>query len=51
MAGRVLVTGVSGFIEEYVYLVEVGRENERLIYESARLKQRVRDLEELEDTD
>ncbi len=32
-----MATGVSGFIEEYVYLVEVGRENERPNYESARL--------------
>ncbi len=43
-----MATGVSGFIEEYVYLVEVGRVNERLTYESARLKQRVRDLGDLE---
>lgn len=43
-----VASGVSGFIEEYVYLVEVQRENQRLSYESARLKQRIRDLEDLE---
>jgi rod shape-determining protein MreC len=43
-----VATGVSGFIEEYVYLVDVQRENDRLSYENARLKQRVRDLESLE---
>jgi len=31
--------GVSAVIEEYVYLVDVGRENERLHYENARLSQ------------
>jgi rod shape-determining protein MreC len=43
-----VASGVSGFVEEYVYLVEVQRENDRLSYENARLKQRVRDLEDLE---
>ena len=43
-----VAAGVSGAIEEYVYLVEVQRENERLTYENARLVQQVRDLEELE---
>lgn len=43
-----VATGVSGFIEEYLYLVDVQRDNDRLSYENARLKQRVRDLEALE---
>jgi rod shape-determining protein MreC len=40
--------GASSFIEEYVYLVEVQRENERLSYENARLSQQVDDLTRLE---
>ena len=43
-----VATGVSTFVEEYVYLVEVQRENDRLSYENARLVQQVRDLEEVE---
>jgi rod shape-determining protein MreC len=40
--------GASAVVEEYVYLVEVQRENERLAYENARLRQQVNDLEALE---
>ena len=43
-----VATGVSAVVEEYVYLVEVQRENERLAYENARLKQQVTELEALE---
>jgi rod shape-determining protein MreC len=43
-----VATGVSAVFEEYVYLVEVQRENERLAYENARLKQQVSELEALE---
>lgn len=43
-----VASGVSSAIEEYVYLVEVQRENQRLSYENARLAQQVRDLEEVE---
>lgn len=43
-----VAAGTSAVIEEYVYLVEVQRENERLAYENARLKQQVSDLESLE---
>jgi rod shape-determining protein MreC len=43
-----VASGASAVIEEYVYLVEVQRENERLAYENARLKQQVSDLEALE---
>lgn len=43
-----VASGTSAVVEEYVYLVEVQRENERLAYENARLKQQVSDLESLE---
>jgi rod shape-determining protein MreC len=43
-----VASGISSAVEEYVYLVEVQRENERLAYENARLKQQVSDLEALE---
>jgi rod shape-determining protein MreC len=43
-----VAAGVSSGIEEYVYLVDVQRENERLGYENARLVQEVRDLEQVE---
>jgi rod shape-determining protein MreC len=43
-----VAAGASAVIEEYVYLVEVHRENERLAYENARLKQQVSDLSALE---
>lgn len=34
-----IARGVSNVIEEYVYLVDVGRDNERLRYENAHLRQ------------
>jgi rod shape-determining protein MreC len=40
--------GASTLIEEYTYLVDVRRENDRLSYENARLKQQVHDLESLD---
>ena len=40
--------GASTIVEEYTYLVDVKRENDRLGYENARLKQEVRDLEALD---
>ncbi len=43
-----VATGVSAVVEEYVYLIDVQRENERLAYENARLKQQVSELEALE---
>jgi rod shape-determining protein MreC len=43
-----MAAGFSTIIEEYVYLVDVKKENDRLEYESARLKQQVRELEGLE---
>lgn len=43
-----MATGASSILEEYTYLVDVRRENDRLTYENARLKQQVRDLEALD---
>jgi rod shape-determining protein MreC len=43
-----MATGASAIIEEYTYLVDVRRENDRLTYDNARLKQRIRDLEALD---
>jgi len=40
--------GVSSFVEEYVYLVEVKKDNDRLGYENARLREQARELEQLE---
>lgn len=47
VAGEV-ATGASSLIQDYTYLVDVRRENDRLSYENARLKQQVRDLEALD---
>jgi rod shape-determining protein MreC len=43
-----LARGASTLIEDYTYLVDVRRENDRLSYENARLKQQVHDLESLD---
>ncbi len=40
--------GVSSFVEEYVYLVEVKKDNDRLGYENARLREQASNLEQLE---
>ncbi len=40
--------GVSSFVEEYVYLVEVKKDNDRLGYENSRLREQARELERLE---
>jgi len=40
--------GMSSFVEEYVYLVEVKKDNDRLGYENARLREQARALEQLE---
>jgi rod shape-determining protein MreC len=47
VAGEV-ARGASTMFEEYTYLVDVRRENDRLAYENARLKQQVHDLESLD---
>ncbi len=40
--------GASTLIQEYTYLVDVRRENDRLSYENARLQQEVKNLEALD---
>ena len=40
--------GTSTLLQEYTYLVDVRRENDRLSYENARLKQEVQNLESLD---
>ena len=43
-----LARGVSGLVGDYVYLVDVKDDNNRLSYENARLRGKVRDLERTE---
>ena len=43
-----LARGVSSLIGQYVYLVDVKEDNNRLSYENARLRSRVRELEHAE---
>jgi len=43
-----LARGVSSLIGEYVYLVDVKEDNNRLSFENARLRTRVRELEQAE---
>lgn len=43
-ASGALARGVSNLVADYVYLVDVKRNNDRLAYENSRLAQRVRDL-------
>lgn len=45
-ASSALARGVSNLWGDYVYLVEVKADNERLAYENARLRDRVRELEQ-----
>ena len=40
-----LAHGVSGIVGDYVYLVDVRRDNDQLAYDNARLRTRVRSLE------
>jgi rod shape-determining protein MreC len=47
-ASAALARGVSSLIAEYVYLVDVKQDNNRLAYENARLAAKVRDLEHAE---
>lgn len=44
-ASAALARGVSSLISEYVYLVDVKEDNNRLAYDNARLAARVRELE------
>jgi rod shape-determining protein MreC len=43
-AAAALARGVSSLVSDYVYLVDVKANNNKLSYENARLRQRVRDL-------
>lgn len=47
-ASAALARGVSSLIAEYVYLVDVKQDNNRLAYENARLAAKTRDLEHTE---
>ncbi len=49
-ASATLARGLSGFVSDYVYLVDVKENNANLAAENARLKARVRQLEHLEGT-
>lgn len=44
-ASSALARGLSGLISDYVYLVDVKADNEKLSYENARLRARVRELD------
>jgi rod shape-determining protein MreC len=46
VAAATLARGVGGILEDYVYLVDVKRDNERLGYETARLREQVHALEQ-----
>jgi rod shape-determining protein MreC len=45
-AAATLARGVTGVLSDYFYLVDVKRDNERLAYENARLRERERALEQ-----
>jgi rod shape-determining protein MreC len=47
-AASALANGVSSLISDYVYLVDVKADNRRLSYENARLRNKVRSLEQKE---
>lgn len=47
-ASAALARGISNLWGDYVYLVEVKADNQRLVYENARLEDRVRKLEQEE---
>lgn len=47
-ASAALARGISGLIGDYVYLVDVKEDNDKLAYENAQLRSRVRKLEALE---
>ena len=46
MAAATLARGVGGVLGDYVYLVDVKQDNERLAYDNARLRERVHTLEQ-----
>ncbi len=46
MAAAVLARGAGGVLNDYLYLVDVKQDNERLAYDNARLRERVHALEQ-----
>jgi rod shape-determining protein MreC len=46
IAAATVARGVSRVLEDYVYLVDVKKDNERLEYDNARLRERARGLEQ-----
>ena len=48
LAAATVARGVGGVWDEYVYLVDVKRDNERLGYDNARLREQVHSLEQAE---
>ncbi|HZU82035.1 MAG TPA: rod shape-determining protein MreC, partial [Polyangiaceae bacterium] len=46
MAAATLARGVGGVLDDYVYLVDVKKDNERLAYDNARLRERMHALEQ-----
>ena len=47
-AASLLARGISSIVGDYVYLVDVKADNQKLAYENARLNARVRHLEQIE---
>lgn len=45
-AAATIARGISGLLEDYVYLVDVKQDNERLSYDNARLREQVHALEQ-----
>jgi rod shape-determining protein MreC len=48
LASATIARGVGDFWDDYVYLVDVRKDNERLSYDNARLRERVHSLEQAE---
>jgi rod shape-determining protein MreC len=46
LAATTLARGINGVWDDYVYLVDVKRDNDRLAYDNARLREQVRSLEQ-----
>lgn len=45
-AAATVARGVTRIVRDYVYLVDVKKDNERLAYDNARLRERIRNLEQ-----
>jgi rod shape-determining protein MreC len=46
VAAATLARGVTNLLDDYVYLIDVKRDNERLAYDNARLRERVHAMEQ-----